>query len=131
MCVCIYSHICTPSLHVGVYRFTYMHSEFTCVLVYVFTYMHPKYTCVWVYGCVLHVCVGVYIYTCTHERHHGCIQIHCVRIGIHAYVSVLCVWVYVYTCIHIYMKRYRVHIRIYMCVSTYLHVCTPTSHVGV
>ena len=23
-----------------VYRFTYMHSEFTCVLVYVFTYMH-------------------------------------------------------------------------------------------
>ena len=87
----IFAYIHTE-YHVGVCRFTYMHSDFMYVLVYVFTYMHAKYTCVWVYGSVLYVCVGIYIYTSTHERHHGCIQIHCVRIGIPAYVSVLCVW---------------------------------------
>jgi len=130
MWVCIYSHICTPSLHVGVYRFTYMNSVYIRVSICVYIYARQVYMCVGVQES-LYVCVGVYIYTCTHERHHGCIQIHCVRIGIHAYVSLLCVWLYVYTCIHIYMKRHRVCIRICMCVCIYLHVCTPTSHVSV
>ena len=89
--------------------------EIRGVLVYVFTCMHAKYTCVWVYRCVLYMCVGVYIYTCTHERHHGCIQIHCVRIGIHAYVSV---FVRVCVCIHIYMYGRRV----YLCACKFLHI---------
>ena len=50
----------------------------------------------------LYVCVGIYIYICIHDRHHGCIQIHCVRIGIHAYVSVF-VCVCMYTHVYIYV----------------------------
>jgi len=109
---------------VWVSRFTYIHSEFTCLLVYVFTYMHTKYTCVWIYGCVLYVCVGIYIYTCTHERHHGWILIHCVRIGIHAYVSVFVrVGVCMYMCTYVYEKTPGVHTNLHMCVYmlAYMH----------
>jgi len=77
------------------------------------------------YRCVLYVCVGVYIYTGIHERQHGYIQIHCVRIGIYTYVSV---FVRVCVCIrmHIYIYDKTLCIRNYMC----LHICTPTSQVG-
>ena len=84
-----------------------------------------------VYGCVLNVSVGIYIYTCTHERHHRCIQIHCVRTGIHAYVSV---FVRVCGCVHMYTyineTTLCAHTNLHMCVYT-LDICTPTSHVGV
>jgi len=76
------------------------------------------------YRCVLYVCVGIYIYTCICERHHKCIQIHCVRIGIHAYVSV---FVRVGVCIHMYTYIYDktpcVHTNLHMCVYilAYMH----------
>jgi len=62
------------------------------------------------------VCVGVYIYICMHKRPHGRIQIHCVRIGIHAYVSV---FVRVCVCIHMYTYIYEKT----TCMHTNLHVC--------
>ena len=105
----------------GVYRFTHMHSEFTCVLVYAFTYMHAKYTCVWVYGSVLYVCVGMYIYTSTHERHLGCIQIHCVRTGIHECIYVVRVGVGIHMYTYIYEHPPCVHANLHMCV--YILVC--------
>jgi len=69
-----------------------------------------------VYRCALYVCVGIYIYTCIHERHRGWIQMHCVCIGIHEYVSV---FVRVCVCIHMYTYIYDKT----PCVHTNLHVC--------
>jgi len=77
------------------------------------------------------MCVGIYIYTCINKRHHEWIQIHCVRIGIHAYVSV---FVRVCGCIHMYTymyERQRDCIRICVCVCIYLHIFMLTSQVGV
>jgi len=63
------------------------------------------------------MCVGICIYACTRERHHGWIQIHCVRIGIHAHISVfvrVCVCIHMYT--YIYEKTLCVHTNLHMCV---------------
>jgi len=65
---------------------------------------------------LLYVCVGIYTYKCINERHHGCLQIHFLRTGIHAYVSVF-VWVCV--CIHMYTYIYEKT----PCVYTNLHMC--------
>jgi len=65
------------------------------------------------------VCVGIYICIGMHERPHGRIQIHCVRIGIHSYVSVLvrvCACIHMYT--YIYEKTQCVHTNLQMCVYT-------------
>jgi len=63
------------------------------------------------------VCVDICIYECTRERHNGCIEIHCVRIGIYAYVSV---FVRVGVCIHMYIyiceKTTCAHTNLHMCV---------------
>jgi len=70
------------------------------------------------------VCVGIYVYTCTRERHHAWIQIFFVCIGIHAYVSVfvrVCVRIHMYT--YIYEKTPCVHTNLHMCVYilAYMH----------
>ena len=54
-CVFIYLRVCTQSFHVGVYIFTCMYTEFTCVCVCV-TYMHAEFIC----GCE-------YIYVYVHR----------------------------------------------------------------
>jgi len=79
MYVCIYLHTCTPNTHAGVYIYiyTYKYEKTSCVhteCVHANTDIH---VCVRIlFTGVFYVCVGVYIYTCIHERHHGCIQIH-------------------------------------------------------
>jgi len=112
MFLCIYLHIYTRKLHVCGYIFTYMYTKFTSVCtpstcVFAYIYIHVRqihmsvyiylhictrackciHTCLClylVYRCDLYVFVSMYIYICMHERPHGRIQIHCVRIGIHA-----------------------------------------------
>ena len=112
MCLCIYLHIYTWKLHVCGYIFAYMYTKFTnvctpstCVCAYiyihvrqihmsVYIYLHIStrayrciHTCLCLYlvhRCHLYVFVSMCIYICMHERPHGRIQVHCVRIGIHA-----------------------------------------------
>jgi len=85
-----------------------------------YKYKHKCLCLYLVYGCVLYVCVGIYPYTCIHERHHACIQIHCVRIGIHSYVSV---FVRVGVCTHMYTYIYKktqcAHTKLIVCVCIY------------
>ena len=88
-----FTDVFTPSLHVCVHIFTYMYANtHVGVKIYIYTYKYEKTSCVHtecvhantdIHVCVrilftgvFYVCVGVYIYTCIHERHHGCIQIH-------------------------------------------------------
>ena len=87
-----------------------------------YKYRHTCLCLYLVYGCVLNVSVDIYIYKCTRERHHRYILIHCVRTGIHAYVSV---FVPVCVCIHIYMYGRRV----YICACICLRICTPSLQV--
>jgi len=131
-----------PSLHVCVHIFTYMYAqstfECTCVHLYIYVWKDTmcackmcvykyRHTCLClylVYGCVLYVCIGIYICIGMHERPHGRIQIHCVRIGIHLYVSV---FVRVGVCIHMYRYIYEktpcTHTNLHMRVYTlaYMH----------
>jgi len=147
LCECICLHIYTPSLQV-VYVFACRQTEFTCVCVcvYVYTYMYEKTLCVHAEcvhtntgihvgvcilftGFFLYVCVGIHISICIHERHHGCIQIHCVRIGIHVYVSVfVCVCIYTHVYIYIWKDNVCTYEFTYVCV--YTCIFTPTSNVG-
>ena len=158
-------HICKLRLHVFVYISTHIHTESTCLRVYIYIFILCTYSvcaykyrhtclCLYlVYGCVLNVCVGIYICIGIHERPHGRIQIHCMRIGIHGYVSGS---VHVCSCIHIYIREDTVcayefthvcgyaciyerrlymwvhtFLNVYMSVNTCLHICAPSSHVSV
>jgi len=92
VCVYVYTSIQTCMKRHRVY--------IQSVCIQIQAYMSVFVSCLQV--CFICVCVGIYIYICIHERHHGCIQIHCVRIGIHAYVC-LFVCVCMYTHVYIYI----------------------------
>jgi len=118
----VFVHVC-----MGIYMYAYMYVKGHCGCIQMECVHIQIRTCLcWrlVYRCVLYVCVGICIYACTRERHHGWIQIHCVHIGIHAHVSVFgrgCVRVRMYT--HIYEKTPCVYTNLHMCVYTlaYMH----------
>ena len=144
MCVGIYLQICTPSLqmcvrrvHVCVRIFTYMCAKSTWVCTYICIYAHVRinasiHVCVCIlFTGVIYMCLWVctYIYVCTRGPMGAYRYTVCASEYMHKYLC-LCVCVYVYACIHIYMKRHRVCIRIYMC-AYIRHICTSTSHVGV
>jgi len=88
--VCMSIHICMKRRRVCI--------QSVCIQIQ--AYMSVFLSCLHVF--FVYVCVGMYIYACIHEKHHGCIEIHCVRIGIHAYVSVF-VRVCMYTHVYIYI----------------------------
>ena len=132
-CVCIYLHICMPSLevyvsvlvcirlnlHVGACIFTCTHAESTCVQVVV--YMHAVSTC----GCVYTfahthtecTCGHVYIYEYTCRVYTwGCIFAYLFGeftgyVGMHECVYICTCMCAEFTClgIHIYMYGSRVH----------------------
>jgi len=119
--VCIYLHICMPSLevyvsvlvcirlnlHVCACIFTcthaastcvqvvaYMHAVSTCGCVYTFAHMHTECTCGHVH---------MYEYTCRVYTW-GCIYLHICMVSLHG----------MYACMSVY---------------TYLHICAPSLHV--
>jgi len=101
-CMCVHLHMYVWKDTVCACRVCAYKYRDTCLCLYL------------VYVCVLNVCVGIYIYIGIHERPYGRIQIHCMRIGIHGYVSG---FVHVCSCIHIYMiKTPCVHTNLRMCV---------------
>jgi len=121
MCVWICSHICTPSLHVGVYRFTYMHSVYICVGICVYIYARQVYMCVGVQECFICVCRCIHIYMYTWKiswvhtdtlsaNRNTCIRIFVVRV-------VVCIHMYTY----IYEKTPCVHTNLHVCV--YILAC--------
>jgi len=110
MCVCIYLHICTPSLHVYVYIFTYMVTEFPGVGVHSYIYAHGVYMCLCTY---LHICtrrlhVCGYIFTCIHQ-----------------------VYWYVYTpCLNVYVCIYWATNAEFICVCVHIYIPPdPINHV--
>jgi len=113
--VCVY--VCTP-IHICIKR-RRVCIQSVCIKIH---------TCLCgclVYRWVLYVCVGICIYACTRERHHGWIQIHCVRIGIHVHVSVFvrgCVCIRMYT--HIYEKTPCLYTNLHMCVYILVYIHT-------
>ena len=133
-CGCIQMHCVHMQIYVYISGFVGVR-----ICVYIYTYMYEKTLCVQarcvhtntgihvcvciLYSCVLNVCVGIYIYIGIHNRPHGRIQIHCVRIGIHTYVSV---FVHVCSCIHMYTYIYEktpcVHTNLRKCVCMFTYM---------
>ena len=132
--LCVHIQICVyisgfVRVCVCVYTYTYMYKETPCVYTKCLntnTYTSVLVSCLqmsFIYRWVLYVCVGICIYACTRERHHGWIQTHCVRIGIHAHVSVFvhgCVCIRMYA--HIYEKTPCVYTNLHMCVYILVYI---------
>ena len=116
VCPYIYIHVRQIHVNVCIYLHICMKRHRVCIQIVAYNYRHTCLCLYLVYRCVLYVCVGIYIYAFIHERHHGWIQIRCVRIGIHTYVSV---FVRVCVCIHMYTYIYDK----IPCVFTDLHIC--------
>ena len=71
MCTYIYLRIYTQSLHVRVYTFPYIHTEFTCVCVYIYVYAHR-------------VCLGVCVYLLTYMH----TEFTCLHVYVHIFTYI-------------------------------------------
>jgi len=115
MWVCIYVRVGTQSLHVVVYIFTYIHTEFTCICIYLRICTQSLHVCVHIYlrTCAQSLRVCVYTFSYIHTEF-TCL---CPRISVDEGVF-LCVYIYLYVCGYIYVSATTIHFGVCSCLES-------------